>query len=91
MIRVIGEYVYLHMSLSIYTWTYGLTETILAAGQVSVLLIRHYIDFDCILFLEGYSVRIIHRYTSGLYSQKNKITLLNIISHQSATEAQLCA
>lgn len=63
------------MSLSIYTWTYGLTETILAGGQVSVLLIRQYIDFDYILFLEGYSGRIIHRYTSGLYSQKSKMAL----------------
>lgn len=52
MIRVIGEYVYLHTSVSYIHAVYGLTETILAAGQLSVLLIRHYIDFDCILILE---------------------------------------
>ena len=52
MIRVIGKYVYIHMSLYIHA-VYGLTETILAAGQLSVVLIRHYIDFDCILILEG--------------------------------------
>lgn len=60
MIRVIGEYVYLHMSLYIHA-IYGLTETVLAAGQLSVLLIRPYIDFHHILMLEGYSGGIIHR------------------------------
>lgn len=70
---------------------YGLTETILSAGQLSVLLIRHYIDFYCILILEGYSGRIIHRYTLGLYSQKGKMVLFTTVSYQSATGAIICA
>lgn len=59
---------------------YGLTETILAAGQLSVLLIRHYIDFDYIPILEGYSGRIIHRYTSGFTKRQTGFIDYNKLS-----------
>lgn len=52
--------IYICLSLYIHA-IYGLTETVLAAGQLSVLLIRPYIDFGHILMLEGYSEGIIHR------------------------------
>lgn len=41
----------IHICLSIHA-VYGFIETILAAGQFSVVLIGHYVDFDCILILE---------------------------------------
>lgn len=44
--------VYAYVSLYIHA-VYGLIGTILAAGQLSVVLIRHFIDFDCISVLEA--------------------------------------
>lgn len=51
MIRVIGKYVYIRMSL--YTSNMDSVRLFLAPGQHLVVLIRHYIDFDCIFILKG--------------------------------------